>query len=46
MKVVLTFEVDDALYDIPDDKLCAIIIDGYKRSFNSIKLTKITRNGN
>jgi hypothetical protein len=44
MKVVLTFEVDDALYDIPDDNLCAIIIGGYKR-FDSIKLTKITRNG-
>ena len=45
MKVVLSFEIPNELYDVSDEKLKEIILNGGEQ-FSSIKLTDIKRYGN
>jgi len=45
MRVILTFEIPNELYDVPDEKLKEIILKG-SEYIDSIKLTDIKRNGN
>jgi len=44
MRVIMTFEIPNELYDVSDEKLKEIILNGGEQ-FDSIKLTKIERYG-